>query len=86
MMGGLHQEKITFCTTSINEIQNAVRVKLKEDGNDVTVNLSAYILSVTPFSKMGSHLNKTRNEFKDHHILFIDDRMNYLNELFEGKL
>ncbi len=86
MMGGFHQEKITFCTTSINEIQNALRVKLMEEASDITLNLSAYILSVTPFVKMSRHLNKMKKYFKDHHILFIDSQMSYLNELFEDKL
>jgi len=64
-------------------------LKLKEEGNETILNLSAYILSVTPYFKVKSKFgngNLTKKEFKESHILFQEINQNYLNELFEGKI
>ncbi len=89
MMGNVNDEKVRFCTHTINEIQDALRLKLQEDGNETVLNLYAYILSVTPYIKVKSKFgngNLTKKEFKDSHILFQEINQNYLNELFEGKI
>lgn len=89
MMGNVNDEKVRFCTHTISEIQNAIRVKLHEEGSAITLNLYGYILSVTPHSKVKPKFgngNLTKAEFKSHHILFQEANQNYLNELFENKL
>jgi len=89
MLGNVNDEKVRFCTHTINEIQDSLRLKLKEEGNDTILNLSAYILSVTPYFKVKSKFgngNLTKKEFKESHILFQEINQNYLNELFEGKI
>ena len=86
MLGGMHNEKVYFCTNTINEIQDALRLKLQEDGNTTTLNLWAYIVSATPYQQLNKHLNLAKQAFKDNHILFQEINQNYLNELFEGKI
>lgn len=87
MLGNVNDEKVRFCTHTINEIQDSLRLKLKEEDNETILNLSAYILSVTPYFKVKSKFgngNLTKREFKESHILFQEINQNYLNELFEG--
>lgn len=89
MMGNANDEKIRFCTNTINEIQNALRLKLRDEGNATTLNLFAYILSVTPYMKVKLKFgngNLTRADFKNNHILFQEINQSYLNELFDGKI
>jgi hypothetical protein len=89
MMGNVYDEKVRFCTHTINDIQTALRLKLQEEGDTTTLNLSAYILSVTPYTKVKPKFGNgtsTREEFKNYHILFLQTDMNYLNELVESRL
>ena len=89
MMGNVNDEKVRFCTHTISETQDALRLKLKEEGNETSLNLYAYILSVTPYIKVKPKFgngNLTKAEFKDSHILFQEINQDYLNELFEGKI
>jgi len=89
LMGNVNDEKVRFCTHTINEIQEAVRIKLREEENDTIINLFAYILSVTPYFRVKPKFgngNMTKADFKDNHILFQEINQNYLNEIFEGKL
>ena len=89
MLGGMHNEKVYFCTNTINEIQDAIRLKLKEEGNTTILNLYAYILSVTPYLKVKPKFengNLIKADFKNNHILFQEINKNYLNELFENKI
>jgi hypothetical protein len=89
MMGNVNDEKVRFCTHTISEIQDALRIKLKEEGNKTTLNLYAYILSVTSYIKVKPKFgngNLTKDDFKNSHILFQEINQNYLNELFEGKI
>lgn len=89
MLGNANDEKVRFCTNTINEIQEALRLKLQEEGNTTTLNLYAYILSVTPYIKVKPKFgngNLTKVDFKNNHILFQEINQNYLNELFEGKI
>ena len=89
MMGNTNDEKVVFCTNTINEIQDAIRLKLKEEGNTTILNLYAYILSVTPYLKVKPKFengNLVKADFKNNHILFQEINQNYLNELFENKI
>ena len=86
MLGGMHNEKIHFCTNTINEIQDAIRLKLQKEGNTTALNLYAYIVSGTSYQKINKHWNLTRQDFKNNHILFQEINRNYLNELFENKI
>ena len=86
MLGNANDEKVRFCTNTINEIQDAIRLKLQEEGNATTLNLYGYILSVTPYLKVKPKFgngNLTKQDFKDNHILFQEINQSYLNELFE---
>ena len=86
MMGNVNDEKVRFCTNTINEIQDALRLKLQEEENTIQLNLFAYILSVTPYLKVKPKFgngNLTKADFKDNHILFQEINQAYLNELFE---
>ena len=89
MLGNANDEKVRFCTNTINEIQDALRLKLQEEGNTTTLNLYAFILSVTPYLKVKPKFgngNLTKVDFKNNHILFQELNQNYLNELFENKI
>jgi len=89
MLGNADDEKVRFCTNTINEIQDALRIKLLEEGNPTTLNLYGYILSVTPYLKVKPKFgngNLIKADFKNNHILFQETNQNYLNELFEGKI
>jgi len=86
MMGNVNDEKVRFCTHTINEIQDSLRQKMQEEGNSVTLNLYGYILSVSSIAKMRTRWNLTKQEFKERHILFLEHDQDYLNELFVGKI
>jgi len=89
MLGNANDEKVRFCTNTINEIQDAIRLKLKEEGNITTLNLYGYILSVTPYIKVKPKFgngNLTKQDFRNNHILFQEQNNEYLNILFDGKL
>lgn len=88
MLGNVNDEKVRFCTHTINEIQESVSKSMQDEGIDTTLNLFAYILSVTPYAKVKPRFgngNLTRAEFRANHILFLEPNRNYLIELFEGK-
>jgi hypothetical protein len=89
MLGNVNDEKVRFCTHTINEIQDAVVHKLKEEGNEIILKLHAYILSVTPYVKVKPKFgngNLSRADFKANQIIFQESNQSYLIELFEGKL
>jgi len=89
MMGNVYDEKVRFCTHTISETQDALRLKLKEEGNETSLDLYAYILFVTPYIKVKPKFgngNLTNEGFKESHILFQEINQDYLNDLFEGTI
>ena len=89
MLGNVNDEKVRFCTHTINEIQDALRIKLVEEGNNMTLNLYANILSITEYNKIRPKFgngNLSKTDFKESHIFFLEHNKNYLNELFEGMI
>ncbi|TVM02700.1 MAG: hypothetical protein CV087_09025 [Candidatus Brocadia sp. WS118] len=88
MLGNFKDDKILFCSNTIQEINISIREKAKKQKKDLDINLDAYILSISKFQEIKNNWGNsdaTQEDFRKNHVLFIDDSKNYLNELF-GKV
>ena len=77
--------KVIFCREQTADLEQKINHDLKKNGVDLTVSISAWILSVTPFKEIHSIWGAngaTRAEFTDNHILFIEDNAQYLASIF----
>lgn len=87
MMGNFKDDKIVFCTEIIQEINASAQQKLKSSKLDLSLQLDAYILSVTGYRdlvKSWGNRDAKREDFKANHVLFIDENKQYLQELFQS--
>ncbi|MBN2420188.1 MAG: DEAD/DEAH box helicase family protein [Deltaproteobacteria bacterium] len=85
MLGNFKDDKIVFCSETIQEINGAIQEKIEKEKLKMTVRLDAFILSVSKFSDIEASWgtrNATKEDFKDNHVLFVEDDKAYLNELF----
>lgn len=77
--------KVIFCRDQVPEIEQKINDDLKDGNIDVTVTVSAWILSVTPFKdirEIWGAAGATRDEFTANHIVFIEDNLQYLSFIF----
>jgi len=77
--------KVIFCREQTADLEQKINHDLKKNGVDLTVSISAWILSVTPFKEIHSIWGAngaTRAEFTENHILFIEDNAQYLASIF----
>ncbi len=78
--------KVIFCREQTTDIQTKINDDLLKDGKNIQVTISAYILSVTKFkdiSPIWESGNVELEEFTKNNILFMEDKDEYLEKLFE---
>jgi len=84
-LGNFKDDKIVFCSDTIQEINNSIQQKIKNENLDIEVKLDAFILSISKFAAIKAswgNREATREDFKNNHVLFIEENKVYLNELF----
>jgi len=78
--------KVLWCKHDTPAIEKSIQVRLKKNKSQFSVSISSYILSITSIDeamKTWSDGNAGRQEFKDNHILFIEENKEYLTQIFE---
>ncbi len=79
--------KVIFCRDQAGDLERKINDDLKADGRNLTVSISAYILSVTKFTDIKDSWGSdgaTLQAFTDNNILFIDENKAYLAHLFRN--
>jgi len=79
--------KIIFCREQTADIERKINADLKADGLDLTVTVSAFILSVTPFADIAAVWGEgkvTMEEFTANNVLFIHENQVYLTQIFKN--
>ena len=79
--------KVIFCREQVLDLEKKINDDLEADGKDLTVSISAYILSVTKFTDIKDSWGSggaTLQAFTDNNILFIDEDKSYLVHLFRN--
>lgn len=80
--------KILWCKDQVSVLETKINGDLKKDKKDITVVVSAFILSVTKFEKLqsvwGEGNGTTKEEFAKNKVLFINKDMGYLNNIFSN--
>jgi len=80
--------KILWCKENVKTLESKIQRQLLNDKKDLKVDISGFILSVTPFEKVkknwgdGSGTNK--NEFAENNVLFIEKNKEYLTKIFNN--
>ena len=70
-LGNFKDEKIQFCTTTIKEIEESVKNKVRTH-----IELESYILSVTPYETIKAKFdtgNHSKEEFEQHNVVFLEE-------------
>ena len=81
-----NNSKVIFCRDQVKDLEVKINKDLETDKLDLSVNVSAFILSVTKYSdvkKIWGSSGATREEFEENKILFIEDNLEYLGKMFE---
>lgn len=76
-----------FCREQTADIERKINEDLKNDDLDLSVTVSAYILSVTPFKEISlvwGEGNVTLEKFTENHVLFINESKAYLSHIFKN--
>lgn len=87
LMGQTHfnNPKVLWCTEDVKQIETKVKADLKKQKKSVDVRVSGHILSVSPFDKVKTtwtaEKDVTEDDFKKHHILFIEESKEYIKKL-----
>ncbi len=79
--------KVIFCREQTADIERKINEDLKNDDLDLSVTVSAYILSVTPFKEISlvwGEGNVTLEKFTENHVLFINESKAYLSHIFKN--
>lgn len=89
LLGETHfnNPKVLWCNNDASTLEAKIQADLKNDKKDVEVNISAFILSVTPFEKVRkvwSDGKVTRDEFAENKVLFIEKNKEYLSTIFSN--
>jgi len=83
-----NNSKVIWCKESAPELENKIRQDLKKDNSNITISISAFILSNTPFTevrdKWGEGMGTKKEEFEKNNVLFIEDNKDYLVKVFGG--
>lgn len=78
--------KVKWCRDDVIELERKIQDDLKTEGKSQEVYISAYILSISKIEevrKIWSDKYVTKDEFKNNHVLFLEDNPNYLDEVFQ---
>lgn len=73
---GWEDPKIRFYQT-IKERQKSLESKSEE------VILNSFIISVTPYNDLNWRGDHSKNEFEEHHVLFQEDGIQYIEKMFD---
>lgn len=80
--------KILWCREDVNKLEEKIKKDLTNDKKKLTVTISAFILSVTPYEevrkKWGEGTGTTKDEFAENKVLFIENNKEYLAKIFEN--
>jgi hypothetical protein len=89
LLGNVNHDKVKFCTNTIKEIESSVKEQLRNASNNTELLLDAFILSVTPYDVVKGIFEdgkKPKEYFEQNKILFLDDKKDYIEKIFAGKL
>ncbi len=79
--------KVIFCREQTADIEQKINEDLKNDDMELSVTVSAYILSITPFKEIAPIWGAggaALEEFTENHILFINESKAYLSHIFKN--
>ena len=79
--------KVLWCKNDVRELEKKIHGDLANNNSGIRVNMSAYILSITPFekvTKIWSDGEAKRENFSENRILFIENNKEYLSEIFSN--
>lgn len=80
--------KILWCKESAPELGQKIQEELIKDKTDITVDVSAFILSDTEFNdvrdRWGEGSGTTKEDFAKNNVLFIDNNKDYLIRIFKN--
>ncbi len=80
--------KILWCKDSAPELEQKIQQELTKDKQDISVTVSAFILSNTAFNEVrerwGEGTGTTKEDFANNNVLFIENNKDYLFKIFEN--
>lgn len=80
--------KILWCKESAPELGQKIQQKLTKDKKDISVSVSAFILSYTAFNEVrdrwGEGTGTTKEDFANNNVLFIESNKDYLIRIFKN--
>lgn len=80
--------KIHWCRDSAPELGKRIQQVLTKDKKDISVSISAFILSDTAFNKVrdrwGEGTGTTKEDFANNNVLFIENNKDYLFRIFKN--
>lgn len=80
--------KILWCKESAPELGQKIQQELTKDKKDISVSVSAFILSYTAFNKVrdrwGEGTGTTKEDFANNNVLFIENNKDYLIKIFKN--
>ncbi|TVQ16375.1 MAG: hypothetical protein EA361_04220 [Bacteroidetes bacterium] len=90
LLGETHfnNPKILWCRDDAKVLETKIQQDLNKDNIDIQINISAFILSVTPLQevrkKWGEGDGTTIEQFAENKVLFINSDKAYLAKIFEN--
>lgn len=87
LLGETHfnNPKVLWCKEYAATLEKKIQSDLEKDKKEINVQISAFILSVTPYEKVRKNWGEgkvTKEEFEKNHIFFIENNKEYLQKLF----
>ena len=80
--------KILWCKESAPELGQKIQQELKKDKKDISVSVSAFILSNTSFKEVrdrwGEGTGTSKEDFAKNNVLFIENNKDYLIKIFKN--
>lgn len=80
--------KILWCKESAAELGQKIQQELTKDKKEISVDVSAFILSYTAFNEVrdrwGEGTGTTKEDFVNNNVLFIENNKDYLIKIFKN--
>jgi len=80
--------KILWCKESAPELGQKIQQELTKDKKDISVSISAFILSYTSFNEVrdrwGEGTGTSKEDFAKNNVLFIENNKDYLIRIFKN--